>query len=323
MQTQHAQRAASVSTIFNLFRSPFDVGSTGGGGSSCEDLSAAAARSLSATADEAKKLTSDGLFQKCEQQQLPSWTTAATAASIKMSGGNSVKRKPSFLSHDGEEDEEEEEDEFDLSEAHDYVTELRPSRGSDRTSNVSSSAEDTEPPLDYDSVSSPGGSSTASGPIYIRKAGFEYHAHEVVASPAALGKQPQQLSAVNSSCSPTSNHSSPSPCSNSNSSGSNNSAAISRSNSVLSRHSFSDLVLSPPAAAAAAAACDGGGVSSSCSSIHVKGTPLKGVKKKKGLLSAEFKEGGKKLDGVSSSSSTSVSHSTRPKSRKGKKHGNL
>ncbi|KAG1669158.1 hypothetical protein GQR58_017591 [Nymphon striatum] len=35
---------------------------------------------------------------------------------------------------------------------------------------------------DYDSVSSPGGSSTSSGPIYIRTPGFEHHAHSFEAS---------------------------------------------------------------------------------------------------------------------------------------------
>ena len=36
---------------------------------------------------------------------------------------------------------------------------------------------------DYENVSSPGSSSTASGPTYIRQPGFTQHAHEVVAKP--------------------------------------------------------------------------------------------------------------------------------------------
>ena len=45
----------------------------------------------------------------------------------------------------------------------------------------------------YDSVSSPGGSSTASGPTYIRTAGFENHAHEIMAPSGAN---------IGNSCSP-------------------------------------------------------------------------------------------------------------------------
>lgn len=33
--------------------------------------------------------------------------------------------------------------------------------------------------VDYDNVSSPGDSSTASGPVYVRQPGFTHHAHEV------------------------------------------------------------------------------------------------------------------------------------------------
>ena len=44
----------------------------------------------------------------------------------------------------------------------------------------------------YDSASSPGGSSTASGPTYIRTAGFENHAHEIISISGA---------AVSNSCS--------------------------------------------------------------------------------------------------------------------------
>ena len=44
-----------------------------------------------------------------------------------------------------------------------------------------SSSSVSENDLDYESVSSPGNSSTASGPTYIRPAGFEHHAHDVLA----------------------------------------------------------------------------------------------------------------------------------------------
>ncbi len=40
---------------------------------------------------------------------------------------------------------------------------------------------------DYCSVSSPGGSSTASGPTYVRPAGFEHHAQEVLAEQPTRG----------------------------------------------------------------------------------------------------------------------------------------
>ena len=44
-----------------------------------------------------------------------------------------------------------------------------------------SSSSVSENDLDYESVSSPGNSSTASGPTYIRPAGFDHHAHDVLA----------------------------------------------------------------------------------------------------------------------------------------------
>ena len=49
---------------------------------------------------------------------------------------------------------------------------------SERTISSSSISEND---LDYESVSSPGNSSTASGPTYIRPAGFDHHAHDVLA----------------------------------------------------------------------------------------------------------------------------------------------
>ena len=130
----------------------------------------------------------------------------------------SSKRKQSFSGHILEDLEsldvqlEFSEDEFDI-EAGDLLTDLRnPSRsmlgsgGSERTSSYS---EDSEP-LDYESVSSPGGSSTASGPTYIRPAGFEHHAQEIVAAPKPLQS----------------------------SSGSRTGPAAGRCGSVLSRHSL-------------------------------------------------------------------------------------
>ncbi len=143
-----------------------------------------------------------------------------------------------------------EDDDFDI-EAVDLVTDLTQSQHQRMISESSVN--------DYDSVSSPGGSSTASGPTYIRPAGFDHHAQEVLAPTTSV-------------------------CS-------------SRSNSVLSRHSFA-------------------GSSTSTSSSGNNATSSKaGPKKKKGLLSVDFKDGsGKKaVEGVIVASSTS----SRSKSRKG------
>ncbi|KAL3257130.1 hypothetical protein MRX96_046524 [Rhipicephalus microplus] len=46
------------------------------------------------------------------------------------------------------------------------------------------------PSPDYDDVASPGGSSTASGPVYVRTPGFEQHGHSVTAV-AASGAVPR------------------------------------------------------------------------------------------------------------------------------------
>ena len=58
-----------------------------------------------------------------------------------------------------------------------------------RRSSVSENGSCSSSYLDsaYDSVSSPGGSSTASGPTYIRTAGFDNHAHEVTATSGVVG----------------------------------------------------------------------------------------------------------------------------------------
>lgn len=151
-------------------------------------------------------------------------------------------------------------------ESSDFVSDLRTMSGGSGSSERTSSF--SEDPADYDSVSSPGGSSTASGPTYIRPAGFEHHAQEVVATPPKKNS-PAHKAEVSS---------------------------IGRSNSVISRHSLSALSL--------------GG------SVHA--TPLKGgvAKKKKSLLSADYKDGSvgvpKRIEGVAVVS--------RPKHKKGKKH---
>ena len=111
----------------------------------------------------------------------------------------SGKRKPSFVDVDSDENvdilcknidriSDNDDDSF---EASDLVSNLSsPSNvdtslssknvvvASERTISSSSISEND---LDYESVSSPGNSSTASGPTYIRPAGFEHHAHDVLA----------------------------------------------------------------------------------------------------------------------------------------------
>ncbi len=46
---------------------------------------------------------------------------------------------------------------------------------------------------DYENVSSPGNSSTASGPTYVRQPGFTQHAHEVVSRPKVKKKKANPL----------------------------------------------------------------------------------------------------------------------------------
>ena len=49
---------------------------------------------------------------------------------------------------------------------------------------------------DYENVSSPGSSSTASGPTYVRQPGFTQHAHEVIAKPKIKKKKTTELLSV-------------------------------------------------------------------------------------------------------------------------------
>ena len=49
---------------------------------------------------------------------------------------------------------------------------------------------------DYENVSSPGNSSTASGPTYVRQPGFTHHAHEVTVSKPRIKKKKCALIAV-------------------------------------------------------------------------------------------------------------------------------
>ena len=110
----------------------------------------------------------------------------------------SGKRKPSFVDKDVDVDIGNDVDVDDDSfEASDLVGNLS-SRSSQASASASmstnfdsltstknertiSSSSVSENDLDYESVSSPGNSSTASGPTYIRPAGFEHHAHDVLA----------------------------------------------------------------------------------------------------------------------------------------------
>lgn len=164
-----------------------------------------------------------------------------------MSAQGSGKRKSPALGVDLVESDPEHDDDLDiLVESTDSISDLRAScASSERTSSIS---EDNEI-LDYDSVSSPGGSSTASGPIYVRPPGFDHHAHEITSNVERSGKQ--------------------------RSGSGSSSVGVTRATSVLSRHAFTS----------------SGGVV---------------VKKKKGLLSADFKGtdaqgnvvGRKKIEGV-------------------------
>lgn len=121
------------------------------------------------------------------------------------------KRKPCFSSILDSEDDEEIDDAFEagyaseqsiVKESDDVLRELSnsaiSSSGSSlrcRINSVSENGSCSSSYLDsaYDSVSSPGGSSTASGPTYIRPAGFENHAHEVIASSAVVGMNESSL----------------------------------------------------------------------------------------------------------------------------------
>lgn len=117
---------------------------------------------------------------------------------------------------------------------------------------------------DYESVSSPGGSSTASGPTYIRPAGFDHHAQEILAPKQQQQHQQQSSSSQQQpmGCVGSSLVSPPPPS----------------VRSVLSRHSFSG-----PTGTGALAPSSGPGSRST-------------AKKKKTLLSADFAD--KRLEGV-------------------------
>ena len=52
------------------------------------------------------------------------------------------------------------------------------------------------PDHDYENVSSPGNSSTASGPTYVRQPGFTQHAHEVTVSRPKIKKKKTALIAM-------------------------------------------------------------------------------------------------------------------------------
>ena len=109
----------------------------------------------------------------------------------------SGKRKPCFtVDQDDTDNVDDNNDDEDSFEASDLVGNLSISTAS-TSNNVESSSLSTknvvssertissssvsENDLDYESVSSPGNSSTASGPTYIRPAGFDHHAQDVLA----------------------------------------------------------------------------------------------------------------------------------------------
>ncbi len=189
---------------------------------------------------------------------------------------NGKRKQPSFLAQEDDDEEEnngggeakggrgggadsnvtdlnDEEEEFPIADLKSSkAMPLRPSHGSRAASERTSSfSEDND--FYADSVSSPGGSSTASGPTYVRPAGFEHHAQEILATTSTSSSTKGGKSAA--------------------------------AGNVLSRHALKE-----PAS--------------------------KGAKKKKSLLSVDFKEGGaKKIEGVA----VSGSGGGRPKNRKGEK----
>ncbi len=171
----------------------------------------------------------------------------------------------------------------DDAESVDLVTDLRAVVAAAADMNRSAAARSppsAEELLDYESVSSPGGSSTASGPIYVRPAGFEHHAQEVVAAAAAADSGLRGHVAA---------------------------AASSRSGSVLSRHNLGVSASSASSLAGSPRKAGGG--------MHVHAAS---GRKKKGLLSAEFAaaagaEQAKKIEGV-----PVLSQSHRSKQRKGR-----
>jgi hypothetical protein len=87
----------------------------------------------------------------------------------------SGKRKPSFVDHDVNDV-----DDDDSFEASDLVGSLSASVAAEaaKSERTFSTSSISETDLDYESVSSPGNSSTASGPTYVRPAGFDHHAHQ-------------------------------------------------------------------------------------------------------------------------------------------------
>ena len=202
---------------------------------------------------------------------------------------------------------------LDLEEADDLVTELmRPSNPVNGASAVNganahnavrertSSVSDTDL-VDYDSVSSPGGSSTASGPTYIRQAGFDQHAHEVQAAPTSVGGERANNHSESADRDSGDGHAVTEHRRQSVSSSNSSKASA----SVLSRHSFSS--------AAVAGHHKVGGLGA--------GLGVTARKKKKNglLLSTDLSLGGKKkIEGVVASSGGGIPTSTRSKSRKGK-----
>ena len=135
----------------------------------------------------------------------------------------------------------------------------------------------------YDSVSSPGGSSTASGPTYIRTAGFENHAQEIIApSGVGTGNSCCPMDVIDTHMSLRSKH-----CHGSRKSYGNTSKSskLSSSNisSSTSRKSFSS---NSPSPIQSSDSCSPISSASSSSSSTSSREPLilRGVKKKKALL---------------------------------------
>ena len=215
------------------------------------------------------------------------------------------KRKPCFSSILDSEDEEEIDDDIDIkseieinddflsaksvtNESDDVLGELSTSVISSTGNQLSCrrhSTSESSTYLDsaYDSVSSPGGSSTASGPTYIRTAGFENHAHEIIAIPVAgTGNNCAPMDVNDTPVQPKSKHFPISKKGNNISSKSSKLSSF-HSSSSSSRKSISS---NSPSPVQSSDSCSPISSASSTSSSTSSREPLilRGVKKKKALL---------------------------------------
>ena len=209
------------------------------------------------------------------------------------------KRKPCFSSILDSEDDEEIEDDLEggyvseqsiVKESDDVLGELSSSTISSsgnpipcRRNSTSENGSYSSSYLDsaYDSVSSPGGSSTASGPTYIRTAGFENHAHEVVSPPGLAASASSIGMDINDSGLSLRGRQYPI-CKKSSSNTIKSSKISSKSTSSSSRKSFSSTSSSPNQSSDSSSPVSS--ASSTSSSNSREPLILRGVKKKKALL---------------------------------------